>query len=76
MRQLMNITYIPEVIDGKQRQGDTIEKYNVHFEKGETREILDEKLAEKLLTCPYFIKGDGDYIPAPKKKRAKKKVNG
>lgn len=74
----MDITYIPEVIDGIQRQGDEIEKYDVHFEKGETREILDEKLAAKLLSAPYFFEaakdGDIELIPAPKKK--KKKVNG
>ena len=79
MRQLMNITYIPEVIDGVQRQGDEIIKYDVHFEKGETREILDEKKAQKLLCMPYFIEsieGEVDVIPAPKKKSAKKKING
>jgi len=69
----MKITYIPEVINGEQAQGDSINKYGVFFDKGETKDIEDEALAAKMLTCPYFIEGDGDYIPAPKKKKSNKK---
>ena len=69
----MKITYIPEVINGEQAQGDTINKYGVDFVKGQSVEIEDQALAEKMLTCPYFVEGDGDFIPAPPKPKAKKR---
>lgn len=71
----MKITYIPEDIDGKQVQGDEIVKYDVHFEKGQTRDIRDQD-ALKFLKCPFFHlaakEGEAEVIKAPKKKAQKK----
>ncbi len=65
----MKITYHPEIIDGKQRQGDEIEKYGVHFEKAQTRDI-PEKDALMFLVHPYFQEsakeGEAEVIKAPK----------
>ena len=61
----MQILYTPEVIDGKQLQGDTLNKYGVEFEKGKYTEVENEVLAKKMLTCPYF---SGRKKPGPKKK--------
>ena len=66
----MNIKYVPEVIDGEQRQGDTITKYDVIFDKNEVRSIDDPALAAKLLSCPFFVETEENeevqVIEAPK----------
>lgn len=61
----MKILYTPEVIDGKQLQGDTLNKYGVEFEKGKLTDVENEALIKKMLTCPYF---SGRKKPGPKKK--------
>ena len=70
----MKITYVPEIINGEQAQGDSIIKYDQEFTKGQTRDITDATLAAKLLTAPYFFEGEGNIIPAPKKASPKKKA--
>ena len=72
----MKIKYIPEVINGEQRQGDSIVKYDVAFDKGETREVDNPAVASKLLACPYFKETSEEEKPqlvteSPKKKRGR-----
>lgn len=50
----MKILYTPEILNGEQAQGDTLNKYGVEFEKGKATEVTDEGLIKKMLTCPYF----------------------
>ena len=72
----MKIKYIPEIIDGEQRQGDSIIKHDTAFDKGEVREINSPALAAKLLACPYFEETSEEEEPQlvvaePKKKRGR-----
>lgn len=46
----MKITYKP-----LPENGDRIVKYGVSFERDETVEVSDEKLAKRLLTNAYFV---------------------
>ena len=72
----MKIKYTPEVINGEQRQGASIVKYDTAFDKGEVRDIDNPALAAKLLACPYFEETSEEEKPqlvesAPKKKRGR-----
>lgn len=79
----MRIIYIPETINGKQAQGDSLGKYDVFFDKGEIKEIDDAALAKKMLTCPFFFDADDPETEnvsretltvAPKKRGRPRKV--
>lgn len=73
----MKILYKPEIINGEQAQGDTLNKYGVEFVKGQVTEVTDEELVRKMMTCPYFFNSDEiKEKPVVKKRRGRPPKNG
>jgi len=66
----MKITYKP-----LPENGERIVKYGVAFERDQTVEVSDEKLARRLLTNVYFVESvdqDNELIEPEKPKRTRR----